>query len=95
MENLAQLTPNRVVSDSILLRLNRRGLGVYKQPIYIDNTLYQILDPSAPNKWVHCLDVDVVIFVVSLTYYDYYQEPSTSSDPSGVREVLALSRKLD
>ena len=69
MENLNRLfSPDQLVSDSAYLRHNRRGLGVHKHDVHIDHTKYQILDPSERSKWIHCMeDVDVVIFVVSLS----------------------------
>ena len=85
MENLAQLFDDeQFISDDMFLRSNRRGLGVYKQPINIDDTQYQVLDPSSATKWVHCLDVDVIIYVASLS--SYYQ----ASHISDVRMAVAL-----
>lgn len=67
MGNLEQvLAPNQVISDSIFLRVNRRGLSVYGHA---------------------CLrDVDVVIFVFSLTSYYQFSDGDTKT----VRGILAL-----
>ena len=88
MENLEQLFDGeQLISDDIFLRSNRRGLGVYKQPINIDDTQYQVSDPSSPNVWVHChVDVDVIIYVASLS--SYYQ----ASRISDVRKAVALKK---
>lgn len=88
MGNLEQvLAPNQVISDSIFLRVNRRGLGVYGQPININHMPYEVFDPSSPNKWHACLrDVDVVIFVFSLTSYYQFSDGDTKT----VRGILAL-----
>lgn len=88
MENLEQLFDGeQLISDDIFLRSNRQGLGVYKQPINIDDTQYQVSDPSTPNLWFHCyVDVDVIIYVASLS--SYYQ----ASLISGVRKAVALKK---
>ena len=87
MENSEQLfTPSQTMSNSIFLRLSRKGLGLYKQPINIDHTPYQIFDPSSRNKWFYCLqDVDVIIFVASLSGY-YRRE---DGDVMMVKGILA------
>ena len=73
------------MSDSMFLRANRRGLGVYRQPIDIDHTQYEILDPSSTDKWQHCkYDNGVVIFVVSLISYYHY----SYGDSETVRGIL-------
>ena len=86
MENLEQLFDGeQLISDDMFLRSNRRGLGVYKQLINIEDTQYQVSDPSSPKLWVHChVDVDVIIFVASLS--SYYQASRISS----VRKAVAL-----
>ena len=85
MENFEQLFDDeQIISDDMFLRSNRRGLGVYKQHINIDDTQYQVLDPSSATKWVHCLEVDVIIYVASLS--SYYQ----ASHISDVRMAIAL-----
>ena len=85
MENLEQLFDDeQFISDDVFLRSNRRGSGVYKQLINIDDTQYQVLDPSSATKWVHCLEVDVIIYVASLS--SYYQVSRTRE----VRIAVAL-----
>lgn len=81
MGNLEQvLAPNQVISDSIFLRINRRGLGVYGQPIDINHTPYEVFDPSSPKKWhAYLRDVDVVIFVFSLTSYYQFSDGDTKT----------------
>lgn len=88
MGNLEQvLAPNQVISDSIFLRVNRRGLGLHAQPININHTPYAVFDRSSGDGWLACpLDVDVNIFVFSLT--SYYQ--SSDGDTKTVRGILAL-----
>lgn len=91
LENLEQiLVPNQTLSDPLFLRVNRRGLGVYRQSIEIDRTQCHILDPSSPKKWVYGFDeANVIIFVVSLTSYHEF----SYGDTRVVRGTLALVDK--
>lgn len=88
MGNLEQvLAPNQVISDSIFLRVNRRGLGLYGQSININHTPYEVFDRSWGGGWLACpLDVDVNIFVFSLTSYYQFSDGDTKT----VRGTLAL-----
>lgn len=93
MEHLEQLfTPNQVVPDNIFLRHRHKGAGIYTQPIHIDRSRYQIIDPCEPRlKDKDCLyDVDILIFVVSLT--GYYQ--ASPHNAKTVRETLAIIEKI-
>ena len=80
MGNLEHLlTPDQIVSDSIFLRVNRGGLGIYRQPININHTQYQVLDPSLPIKFTdYGDDADVIFIAVSLTsYYKFSRNDET------------------
>ena len=91
LENLEQiLAPDQVLSDSLFLRVNLRGLGVYRQPIEIDHMQYHIIDPSSPKKLhPYFQEANVIVFVVSLTsYYEF-----SDGDTQTVRGTLALVEK--
>ena len=91
LENLEQiLAPNQVLSDPLFLRVNRREVGVYRQPIEIDHKQCHIIDPSSYRKWVYCFNkANVIIFVVSLTSYCEFSHGDTQT----VRKTLALLDK--
>ena len=91
LERLEQmLETDQVLSDPLFLRVNLRGLGVYRQPIEIDHMKYHIIDPSSPKKWHRCFnEANVIVFVVSLT--SYYER--SDRDTQTVRWTLALIEK--
>ena len=91
LENLEQvLEADQILSDPLFLRVNRREIGVYRQPIEIDKKQYQIVDPSSYRKWNHVFNkANVVIFVVSLTSYCEFSDGDTEM----VRRTLALLDK--
>ena len=71
------MAPN-LLSDPLFLRVNRRGLGIYRKPIEIDHTRYHVLDPSQRNKWRHGYrEANVILFVVSLTSYYEFSDDQT------------------
>ena len=81
LESLEQiLAPDQVLSDTLFLRVNRRGLGVGRRLIEIDHMQYQILDPLSLKKWHYGFnEADVIVFVVSLTSYYEFSDGDTQT----------------
>ncbi len=75
MDNIVEIATN-VVSDESLLRMRSNTMGIYNQPIMIDDVQCQIVDAGHTGvKWPDCSQaLDSVIYIASLI--DCYEQSS-------------------
>jgi len=87
--------PDYLPTDQDIIQVRKPTSGIHELTVKIKDMNFRFVDVGGQRverqKWIHCLDnIDVIIFMVSMSEYDLYDEDSENK----MKESLALFKLI-